>query len=311
MSYGQGPNAPEAAGFEPVDATDMVNLTNGDFTYVVPLMSVEGFPVSLSYHAGMTTDMDASWVGLGWYLNPGAINRSVTNTPDDWKGGTGINFNSFYKDTTHYGVTVEVGFPGAASVGVGLNWGGGQGLSGSVSATLGLGAGSGGMLKGGVSASVSTTGDASVGASVGVQMGSLQAGASVSYSLTAQKFTLGVGVGLKDKAQGPKGFENTSFGLGGSLTEGGSFSVGAGTNHSGGKRSEGGKGSASSGVGMGSASFSQGDASVDVQSTAVALPLHFIGLPITLGFSKTKVKINHKKRGIYNKEWGRFIRFRL
>ena len=54
----------------------------------VPLMSVEGFPVSLSYHAGMTTDMDASWVGLGWYLNPGAINRSVTNTPDDWKGGT-------------------------------------------------------------------------------------------------------------------------------------------------------------------------------------------------------------------------------
>ena len=97
MGTAQGPNAPEAAGFEPVDATDMVNLTNGDFTYVVPLMSVEGFPVSLSYHAGMTTDMDASWVGLGWYLNPGAINRSVTNTPDDWKGGTGINFNSFYK----------------------------------------------------------------------------------------------------------------------------------------------------------------------------------------------------------------------
>ena len=134
-------------------------------------------------------------------------------------------------------------------------------------------------------------------------MGSLQAGASVSYSLTAQKFTLGVGVGLKDKAQGPKGFENTSFGLGGSLTEGGSFSVGAGTNHSGGKRSEGGKGSASSGVGMGSASFSQGDASVDVQSTAVALPLHFVGLPITLGFSKTKVKINIKK-GYNNEEWG-------
>ena len=61
MSYGQGTNSPEAAGFEPVDATDMVNLTNGDFTYVVPLMSVEGFPISLSYHAGMTR----IWMLLG------------------------------------------------------------------------------------------------------------------------------------------------------------------------------------------------------------------------------------------------------
>ena len=301
IGHAQGPNAPEAAGFEPVDATDMVNLTNGDFTYVLPLMSVEGFPVSLSYHAGMTTDMDASWVGLGWYLNPGAINRSVTNTPDDWKGGVGINFNSFEREDTYYGVTVDVGFPAGASVGVGLNWGGGQGLSGSVRASYGFSLGD--MVKGGASISASTTGDVSAGVSAGVQLGSIQAGASLSYSLSAQKFTLGVGVGLKDKAQGPKGFENSSLGLGGSLTEGGSFSVGAGTNHSGGKRSEGGKGSASGGVGMGSASFSQGDASVDVQSTAVAIPLHFVGIPVTLGFSKTKVKINIKK-GYNNEEWG-------
>ncbi|MDC1324786.1 hypothetical protein N8216_02035, partial [Flavobacteriaceae bacterium] len=296
MSYAQGPNSPEAAGFEPVDATDMVNLTNGDFTYVLPLMSVEGFPVSLSYHAGMTVDMEASWVGLGWYLNPGAINRSVTNTPDDWKGGTGISFNSFNDEKTYYGVTVDVGFPAGGSVGVGLNWGGGQGLSGSVRATIGFGLGD--MVKGGASISASTTGDVSVGVGVGVQLGSLQAGASVSYSLTSQKFTLGVGVGLKDKnSVGPKGFENTSFGLGGSLTQGGSFSVGAGSNH------QGDKGSANSGAGIGSSSFSQGDASVDVQSTAVALPLHFVGLPITIGFSKTKVKISIKK-GYNNEEWG-------
>src|SRR5690606_9655870 len=72
-----GPNAPEASGFEPVDATDMVSLSTGDLSYVLPLMSVEGFPINLSYHAGITSDIDASWVGLGWYLNPGAINRSV------------------------------------------------------------------------------------------------------------------------------------------------------------------------------------------------------------------------------------------
>ncbi|MFI1772534.1 hypothetical protein [Thalassobellus citreus] len=182
-----GPGSPEAAGFEPVDATDMVNLTNGDLSYVLPLMSVEGFPVSLSYHAGMTMDMDASWAGLGWYLNPGAINRSVTNTPDDWKSGIGINFNSFYKETKYFGVSVEYGLPGAASVGVGLNWGGGQGLSGSVSAAFGLDAATGGMFKGGGSASISTTGDASVGLGYGINLGgNLNAGASVSYSLKNQ-----------------------------------------------------------------------------------------------------------------------------
>ena len=47
----------------------------------------------------------------------------------------------FISEDTYYGVTVDVGFPGGASVGVGLNWGGGQGLSGSVSASYGFRAG--------------------------------------------------------------------------------------------------------------------------------------------------------------------------
>ncbi|WP_347922488.1 hypothetical protein [Pontimicrobium sp. SW4] len=277
-----GPGSPEAAGFEPVDATDMVNLTTGDLSYVLPLMSVEGFPVNLSYHAGMTMDMDASWAGLGWYLNPGAINRSVTNTPDDWKAGTGINFNSFYNETDYYGVTVEVGLPGAASVGVGLNWGGGQGLSGSVNANLGLGAATGGMIKGGVSASVSTTGDASLGYGYGVQIGSFGVGASVSYSLKNQ-WSLSGSAGVN---VGENGF------VGSSLSSNGSFSVGGGT--------KGTKGD-SGGAGMSSDSFSQGDASIDTQSTGIAVPL--IVLPITIGFRKTKVKINVRK-GFLNQEWG-------
>ncbi len=132
----QGPNSPEASGFEPVDATDMVNLTNGNLSYVLPLLEVDGFPVTLSYHAGMTMDMDASWTGLGWYLNPGAINRSVTNTPDDWKSGVGMNFNSFYDEVDYYGITVDVGLGEGASIGAGLNWGGGQGMAGSVSASM-------------------------------------------------------------------------------------------------------------------------------------------------------------------------------
>jgi hypothetical protein len=85
---GGGPGSPEAASFEPVDATDMVNLATGDLSYVMPLLNVPspegGYPLALSYHAGIGLDQEASWVGLGWNINPGAINRSVAGVPDDW-----------------------------------------------------------------------------------------------------------------------------------------------------------------------------------------------------------------------------------
>ncbi len=84
-----GPVAPEATAFEPVDATDMVNLTTGDLSYVMPLLDVPspegGYPLTLSYHAGIAIDQDASWTGLGWNVNPGSINRSISGFPDDWK----------------------------------------------------------------------------------------------------------------------------------------------------------------------------------------------------------------------------------
>ena len=87
-----GPNAPEAAAFEPVDATDMVNLSTGDLSYVLPLLNVPspegGYPLALSYHAGIAMDQEASWVGLGWNINVGTINRQTRNLPDDFGGGT-------------------------------------------------------------------------------------------------------------------------------------------------------------------------------------------------------------------------------
>src|SRR5688572_22456409 len=83
-----GPTAPEATSFEPIDTTDMVNLQTGDLTYALPLLEVPGpeggYPLSLSYHAGIQPNEDASWAGLGWTLNPGAITRSVNGSPDDW-----------------------------------------------------------------------------------------------------------------------------------------------------------------------------------------------------------------------------------
>lgn len=85
-----GPTAPETSSFEPVDMKDMVNLQTGDFTYNMPLLEVPGpeggYPVSLAYHAGIQTNEDASWVGLGWALNPGAITRSENGYADDDNG---------------------------------------------------------------------------------------------------------------------------------------------------------------------------------------------------------------------------------
>src|SRR6267378_2401996 len=85
-----GPTAPEATSFEPVDTTDMVNLLTGDMTYNIPLLEVPGpsggYPLSLSYHAGIQPGEDASWTGLGWTLNPGSIYRSVNGFADDHNG---------------------------------------------------------------------------------------------------------------------------------------------------------------------------------------------------------------------------------
>ena len=101
--FGQGPNAPEAASFEPVDAADMVDMVTGDFSYVIPLLNIPlqegGYPIALSYHGGIGYDQQASWVGLGWNINPGAINRNVLGYPDDWKN-VKIKETEYFKYTS-------------------------------------------------------------------------------------------------------------------------------------------------------------------------------------------------------------------
>ena len=77
-----GPSQPEMKGFEPIGTTNMVDLASGSFTYNIPLMDVEGYPINLSYHSGVTMDEEASWVGLGWNINPGEINRQMRGLPD-------------------------------------------------------------------------------------------------------------------------------------------------------------------------------------------------------------------------------------
>lgn len=81
-----GPSQPEFNSFTPIGTSDMVNLSSGDFNYNIPIMDVGGYPLNLSYDAGITMDQEASWVGLGWNLNVGQINRQVRGLPDDFDG---------------------------------------------------------------------------------------------------------------------------------------------------------------------------------------------------------------------------------
>ena len=81
-----GPAQPEMKGFEPIGSSDMVDLFSGDFSYNIPLMDVGGYPVNLAYHSGSGMDDEASWVGYGWGLNVGSVNRQLRGIPDDFNG---------------------------------------------------------------------------------------------------------------------------------------------------------------------------------------------------------------------------------
>ena len=81
-----GPSQPEVQGFEPIGTSEMVDLFSGDFSYNIPLLDVGGYPINISYHSGIGMDQEASWVGLGWNINAGVINRSMRGLPDDFRG---------------------------------------------------------------------------------------------------------------------------------------------------------------------------------------------------------------------------------
>lgn len=142
-SFGQntGPMNPEVASFEPFDAPDMVNLNSGDFSYSIPLLNIPtkdggSFPVNIFYHAGITVDEEASWVGLGWNLNPGGINRSVQGYPDDWSLSSvrNIIYDSGRLITENY---LNVSIPGR-SLGYQATWGPNKMFEGQVSFGIGF-----------------------------------------------------------------------------------------------------------------------------------------------------------------------------
>ena len=88
LSLAHGPTTPEMGSFTPVEAGEWVDKFTGDFNYNIPLFEIGSYPVNLAYGSNVPVESDASWVGLGWNLNPGAISRSMRGVPDDYAPGS-------------------------------------------------------------------------------------------------------------------------------------------------------------------------------------------------------------------------------
>lgn len=218
LASNTGPVAPEASGFEPVDATDMVNLASGDLSYVLPILNVPspegGYPLALSYHAGIALDQEASWVGLGWNLNPGAVNRGVNGYPDDWMDGS---FKEYFYDSgdqqTFYNASIGyTSFATGVSVGLSVSYSDEKGFGGSVSygnEIFGLSAGTDGF-------SVSS----------GFNIGN--SGLGIGGSIGTNGYGIGISYGYdRGVDKNGKNFYNNSFNLGINSSWSGDISVNA------------------------------------------------------------------------------------
>ena len=272
LALTSGPTAPEASSFEPVDTTDMVNLNSGDFTYNLPLLEVPGpeggFPVSLSYHAGIQPDADASWVGLGWTLNPGAISRNVNSYADDhenaqqvvrdyWEGGT----------QTSVSIGANIGIDGTpASVSFGLTFAQDTYKGFGAGGYVGLGyVFPNSPLSLGVSASMSPYGDVSVGAGASLKIG----------STADQSMSLSTGIGISTN------FDNVNTSVSASLLSGGASVMGASIS------SQNSTPSLSAGGGsVGISNATAGRITTSTSSIDVEIPLP--GVMISLGYSETR-----------------------
>jgi len=101
----QDPPSPDFGGFESSSTRDMVSEFTGDFTYNLPVIEIPGpdgggYSLSLSYHSGTSPEEDASWVGYGFTLSPGAINRNVRGYPDDYKSAPVTMYNKTPRNWT-------------------------------------------------------------------------------------------------------------------------------------------------------------------------------------------------------------------
>lgn len=90
------------SGFSLNTTDNLVDPFTGDFSYSLPLMDVEGYPIVLSYNSNVTMNTEASWVGLGWNLNVGSVEREMRGIPDEFDGTQSVTRETNQLDDNTY-----------------------------------------------------------------------------------------------------------------------------------------------------------------------------------------------------------------
>jgi len=178
-----GPGQPEMQTFQSVNSANMVDLFSGDFSYNIPLLDVGGYPINIHYTSGISMDQEASWVGLGWNINPGTISRNMRGIPDDFNGQDQVVRTQHVKTNKTAGVTVggdlEI-FGGpinvGASLGIFYNNYNGWGLESGINAAINSGSHSYGPLSGGLSLTNNSQTGLNVSPNLSVSLGSQDQG---------------------------------------------------------------------------------------------------------------------------------------
>lgn len=215
-----GPSMPEVQSFKPHDAADLVDPFTGDFSYNIQLFDVGGYPVNLSYQSGAGLNDEASWVGLGWTLNPGAVNRHVRGLPDDFKGDQiKKELSAKPMETIGFGgelglqifgvETGSVGAEGNLNLGLGIRYNNYNGwdVSASLGPELDASAGSFGLQLGG-DLELSSASGADVSGSLSINY-SLSEEAGESASAISSGLSLGGGLGFSYNSR--RGMEDVYF----------------------------------------------------------------------------------------------------
>ncbi|MFY0256454.1 hypothetical protein ACDQ55_21170 [Chitinophaga sp. 30R24] len=208
-----GPTQPEHTQFQPASTSNMVDLFSGGLKYNIPLLDVDGYPVNLNYASGVGMDDEASWVGLGWNLNVGAINRQLRGLPDDFKGDSVVTEHNTAEKVT-YGVkgTIrgELGgtdiarLSGSVSIGIFSDTYTGLGAEFGVNAGLSIGGRNGGLLTGNLNVGANSNTSSGVTVTSGL---SLEANFLKQYNATAS-----VGVSANLGYNSRQGFKELSLG---------------------------------------------------------------------------------------------------
>ena len=122
-----GPSQTETSGYTLGSTAGMVDEFTGDFSYSIPLLDVDGYPITISYNSNVSMFQDASWVGLGWDLNVGSVSRDMRGIPDDFNGEDKVERSIGMKDYETDGN--KLGTRSGISVSFADGAGGGLGMS--------------------------------------------------------------------------------------------------------------------------------------------------------------------------------------